>query len=261
MTEVTFPPLTTGQEQSWLTLLELGRRFSTGWTLVGGQLVHLHCRERGASPTRPTDDGDAVLDVRAHPDILYEFTRALADMGFTAGVPSGLGIQHRWVRDRAVIDVLIPRHLGERAASRPGAGGAPTIATPGAQGALNRTELVIVHVAGQSGKIPRPTLVGAIAGKAAALEITDDPNWKRHVQDLAVLATLIRRTDDFESYTTRDIARVRNAIGRAVIDPSITALIDGAAQGLERLRLALTNLERRRGVIRGSVGYREAVVP
>ena len=130
MIEVHLPPMSTAQTQSWLTLLELGRRFPTDWTLVGGQLVFLHCQERGAVPMRPTDDGDAALDVRARPDILHDFTSELQTMGFRPDQPSSLGLQHRWRRDEAIIDVLIPRHLGERAATRSGAGGAPTIAAP-----------------------------------------------------------------------------------------------------------------------------------
>lgn len=232
------------QTAAWHALIELGRRFPAGWTLVGGQLVHLHCRERGSSPARPTDDGDAALDVRARPDILFDFTDALRDMQFEPETPSGFGVQHRWVSGEAVIDVLIPRHLGTRAANRRGAGGARTIAAPGAQGALDRTELVQVSVAEQTGVVPRPTLVGAIAAKAAALEIDDDPRWTRHVQDLAVLATLIRRPDDFTILSSRDVQRVRNAIGRTVIDPSIIAPIDGAQDGIARLMLALGNAER-----------------
>lgn len=246
MIEVTLPPMSAAQTQSWLTLLELGRRLPTDWTLVGGQLVFLHCQEQGAVPIRPTDDGDAALDVRARPDILHAFTSELQQMGFRADTPSGLGLQHRWRRDEAVIDVLIPRHLGERAAARRGVGGAPTIAAPGAQGALDRTETVRVTVDDQSGLIPRPTLVGAIAAKAAALEIVDDPSWRRHVQDLAVLSTILRRRDDFSSYTGRDIERVRNAIGRAAVDRSIVALIDDAEAGMDRLRLALRTEEERR---------------
>jgi hypothetical protein len=53
MIEVTLPRMSVAQEKSWLALIELGRRVPNGWTLVGGQLVHLHCFERGASPTRP----------------------------------------------------------------------------------------------------------------------------------------------------------------------------------------------------------------
>jgi len=248
MIDVEFPPMSTAQTQSWLTLLELGRRFPSDWTVVGGQLVFLHCQERGAAPARPTDDGDAALDVRARPSILHEFTSALEAMGFVADLPSGLGVQYRWRRDQAVIDVLIPRFLGDRAATRPGAGGAPTLAAPGAQGALDRSELVNAIVDGERGTVPRPTLVGAIAAKAAALEIADDPSWRRHVQDLTVLSTIIRRADDFTVYSTRDIQRVRNAIGRTVLDRSIVSSIDGADEGLSRLRLALAVEERRRGI-------------
>jgi hypothetical protein len=243
MNAVIFPPMSNAQTQAWIALLELGRRFETGWTLVGGQLVHLHCRERGANPSRPTDDGDAALDVRARPQMLLEFTTALTEMGFEAEVPSGFGIQHRWTSNDAVIDVLIPRFLGERAELRAGAGGNPTLAAPGAQGALDRTERVEVVVGDQMGYVPRPTLVGAIAAKAAALEIIDDPYWKRHVQDLTILSTLIRRTDDFSSYSVRDFQRVRNAIGRTVTDRSIIVSIEDGAIGLDRLRLALNRAE------------------
>jgi hypothetical protein len=85
--------------------------------------------------------------------------------------------------------------------------------------------------------------VGAIAAKAAALEIIDDPYWKRHVQDLTILSTLIRRTDDFSSYSVRDFQRVRNAIGRTVTDRSIIVSIEDGASGLDRLRLALNRAE------------------
>lgn len=243
MNGIVFPPMSNAQTQAWHALLELGRRFESGWTLVGGQLVHLHCRERGANPSRPTDDGDAALDVRARPHMLMEFTTALTEMGFEAEEPSGFGIQHRWISSDAVIDVLIPRHLGERAESRAGAGGNPTLAAPGAQGALDRTERVEVVVGDQRGYVPRPTLVGAIAAKAAALEIIDDPQWRRHVQDLTILSTLIRRTDDFSTYSSRDFQRVRNAIGRTVADRSIIVSIEDGPSGLDRLRLALHRAE------------------
>jgi hypothetical protein len=42
-------------------------------------MVQLWCWEREVEPVRPTDDGDAVLDIRAHPDIMIQFTQALVD--------------------------------------------------------------------------------------------------------------------------------------------------------------------------------------
>src|SRR5690625_20624 len=83
------PAMAPAQEEGWLALLELHERKPTGWTLVGGQMVHLHCAERGTVPARPTDDADTVLDVRAEPKVLYEFTKVLTAMGFDAyGVPA-----------------------------------------------------------------------------------------------------------------------------------------------------------------------------
>jgi len=234
------------QEAAWHALIEVGERLPEGWTLVGGQLIHLHCVERGALSPRPTDDGDAGLDVRARPEILAEFTGVLNDIGFVPDTATWRGHQHRWTRGDAAIDVLIPRFLGERAEARRGVGGGTTLAAPGTQGALNRTEMVRVTVAGVTGTVPRPTLPGAIAAKAAALEIADDPRWPRHVQDLAILSTLIRRDDSFDDYTSREMARVGNAIGRTVVDPSIVAAIEGATDGLAQLRRVLNNVERRR---------------
>src|SRR5699024_12393267 len=49
-----------------LGLLDLSERISVGWTLVGGQLIHLHSVERGQAPVRPTTDLDTVLDIRGH---------------------------------------------------------------------------------------------------------------------------------------------------------------------------------------------------
>lgn len=70
-----------GQQSAWRALLEIYDRLSGGWYLVGGQLVHLHCWERGYAPNRPTNDVDAALDVRARPEIILEFTRALTEIG------------------------------------------------------------------------------------------------------------------------------------------------------------------------------------
>lgn len=72
------------------------------------------------------------------PNMLTIFTGALRDMGFTPDI-SGDGIQHGWRRDLAQMDVLLPDGIGERAAHRPGAGGAPTISSPGTTQALNRS--------------------------------------------------------------------------------------------------------------------------
>ena len=62
---IVLPPMPPEQTASWMGLLDLHERLADGWTLIGGQLVHLHCAERGQFPVRPTNDADTVIDVRA----------------------------------------------------------------------------------------------------------------------------------------------------------------------------------------------------
>lgn len=126
-------------------------------------MVHLYCQERGLSPSRPTNDGDVVLDVRAQPNVLRDFTGALAAVGFTSAGVSPEGHQHRWVRDRASIDLLIPQGLGRAAGSRTGITGGTTLATPGAQQAIKRSEPVTVQVEEAVAAIRRPNMLGALS--------------------------------------------------------------------------------------------------
>lgn len=234
------PTMTGPQERSWHALLDLHERRPTGWTLVGGQMVHLHCAERGASPVRPTDDADTVLDVRAEPYAHMQVTTTLRELGFTPAVETWNGHQHRWAReDDAVVDVLIPRHLGERAAKRKGAGGGTTLETPGAQQALDRTEDVEVVVGGRTGSVRRPNLLGALVAKAAAHTVSLDTRRARHVTDFAVLATLVRPDDELHTARARDRQYLRRMLTVMAEDPRPWAAVAGAADGLERVRLAL----------------------
>lgn len=172
---IVLPAMPPEQTASWLGLLDLCERLSDGWTLIGGQLVHLHCAERGQFPVRPTNDADTVIDVRAEPTMLATFTGLLTELGFTSAGISAEGLQHRWVRGDASIDVLLPDGVGERASLRRGATGSPTLPTAGGTQALQRSETVAVSVSGRAGFVRRPRLVGALVGKAAALSNAGDP--------------------------------------------------------------------------------------
>ena len=238
---IILPEMMPGQEQSWLALLEASARLDhQGWCLVGGQMVHLHCYERGSRPNRATNDGDVALDVRGDPNALMSFTSILKDMGFTADGTTIEGHQHRWIRDAAKIDVLIPAGVGMTAASRAGAAGGTTLQSPGLQQALDRAEIVEVQVAGTVGRLPRPNLVGAIVVKAAAYTVTNDSARQRHLLDLAVLATLITARDHLRhTLGPRDRSHLRKAL--AAMDqlrPSWTG-IEGSEEGFVRLRAAV----------------------
>lgn len=245
MMTVVLTGLTERQRQSWIGLLDVAADFPDGWCLVGGQMVHLYCQERGLSPSRPTNDGDVVLDVRAQPNVLRDFTGALAAVGFTSAGVSPEGHQHRWVRDKASIDVLIPRSLGGAADSKKGITGGSTLATPGAQQAINRSELVTVQVDDAVGTIRRPNMVGALVAKAAAFSVPSDPAKERHLTDFATLAAMARGSDRIgQQLTARD---------RHYLIPMLTALdnsrrlwtsIEGAERGVVALAAITTTISK-----------------
>jgi hypothetical protein len=199
-------------------------------------MVQLTCLERGFAPNRPTDDGDVALDVRARPTILKDFTEALTSIGFEADGTSPEGHQHRWVRNEAAIDVLLPRGVGARAAARTGAGGRTTLESPGAQQALDRAEGVPVEIGSETGTIRRPNLLGALVSKAAAYGVPTDPDRERHLVDFAVLATMIERSDRIAEWlTTRDRGYIQPVLVTLADKRYIWATIQGAERGLELL--------------------------
>ena len=209
---IQLPPLASPVDELWHVLLDLGESLDMPWTLIGGQMVLLHVLEHGQVPPQVSQDGDVVADIRAVTDALARVVAALEKAGFDLESMSTDGLAHRYVRPAdprpVVIDVLAPEGLGERAVlttSPPGR----TIEVPGGTQALNRTERVTVVHEGRSGTLPRPTLLAAIVGKAAATAL---PTPERHYRDLALLCALV--DDPFalaEQLTTKDRQRVRNA--------------------------------------------------
>lgn len=239
---VVMPAMRQSQRAGWHALFDVHDAHPTGWTLVGGQMVHLWCAEREARPTRPTDDLDAVLDVRGepgNPGVLMTFTTVLDRLGFAPSGTSPNGHQHRWVRDGAQIDVLIPRAVGERATTRKGAGGGTTLETPGAQQALNRTEAIEVTVGGRTGWMRRPNLLGALVAKAAAYTVTLDTGRARHISDFLVLTTLIEPGDEVGAASRRDRAYLDGMLGVVANDRRSLLTVEGAQEGIYTLRLAL----------------------
>ncbi len=238
------PPMTAAQEQAWLTLFQLTACLGRSWCLVGGQMVHLYCAERGFTPNRPTEDADAVLDIRAQPNILAQFTQALIDLGWATAGESPDGHQHRWAKpvahvateSSAQIDVLIPTNVGARAAGRRGATAGTTVQTPGGQQALDRAELVTVDVAGTVGEVPRPNLAGALVIKAAAYRNRLDQHRDRHLTDFSVLAAMVQRSDNLPTtLRRRDLDHLRPALTDLRRRPELTAAVPGADRGMDVL--------------------------
>lgn len=114
---------------------------------------------------------------------------------------------------------------------------------PGVQQALDRSEIVEVNLDGRIAKINRPSLIGALIGKAAALEILVDNGRSSHLEDFAVLALLVGVGDIPPAGEMRklDISRLQNAIGvLRTRNTVIVQTIDGAEEGLARIVSRLT---------------------
>lgn len=190
-------------------------------------------------PVRPTDDADAVIDVRTAPRILRTFTRTLSELDFRPGGISAQGRQHRWRRGQASIDVLLPDGIGERASRGRGVTGSPTLPTAGGTQALRRSETVAVNVDGREGFVCRPNLVGALVVKAAAHNNAGDIDPRRHRRDFVVLASLLTATD----FASEDVNRVDRRRLRVIIaaireDRELLLEMPDATRSINRLSIA-----------------------
>jgi hypothetical protein len=150
------------------------------------------------------------------------------------------GHQQRWIRGAARIDLVIASGVGERSRRRQGVTGGSVPEAPGAQGALDRAERVEVSVGDLEGAVWRPSLLGAIAMKAAAYVQPAGRDRARHLTDVAVLATLLEPSDvrGFAA-SSRETARIASVLGAVAKEPSLVSSVTGAREGLERLKLGL----------------------
>ncbi|GGE78491.1 MULTISPECIES: hypothetical protein [Nesterenkonia] len=236
------PATTSKQEKSWGVVFDLQKRHPEGWTLIGGQMVHLHCAERGVFPTRSTDDADAVLDVRSRPNIHFELTTVLKEFGMRIDRTSRNERQHRWINDEgAQVDVLIPTNLGDHASGKKGAGGSPTIQSPGGQQAINRSEVVEMTVGSRTGFVPRPNMLGALVSKAAAYTSTVDDRRERHIEDFAALASVMRRSDRVHEASSNDRRYLAKMLAGMAKRSALWGHVEGAEEGVDMIRSILEN--------------------
>ncbi len=220
---VRLPPLVGGQAESWRALIEIAPQLGRHWLLSGGQMVFLHEVERESTDVRPTNDIDLVVDLRIDPAALGHTHTVLTRAGFSQDPPSPEGVAHRYRRGEATIDVLAPDHMGARTTLALGSG--RTIEAPCTSQAFGRVSLVQVEVDNNTaGVVRRPTLVGAVLGKATAVaEIVSMSSAERakHVRDVDALARLLGPADRAgASLTTKE----RSTLVRIAEHPDLSPL-------------------------------------
>lgn len=202
------PTLPGHADELWDVLIELTELRPGEWTLIGGQMVFLHALEHGETPPRVSTDLDVLVNERVVSGGTAQFVADLVSQGFEMDGASPTGIAHRYQRGGVSIDVLAPEGIGIRAdltTTPPNR----TISVPGGTQALERTHLLPVKTGDRQGLVPRPSLLGAVIAKAAAVAVDDEPQAQR--QDLTFLLALVDDPMGFAAdLTPKDRQRIRS---------------------------------------------------
>ena len=146
------------------------------WLLIGGLMVHAHAELAGVPYTRPTDDADLVVELRA---VSYAGAAdRLASLGYRLREPLDLRSPlHRYVREDEVVDLMAPEGATVRYRLR------QVLTVPGSRSALNRA---IDYALPSGTRIRIPDVASALSLKGAALH-TPGATRERHAQDAVTL--------------------------------------------------------------------------
>ena len=234
---VRLPTLPGHDDLLWATLVELTDLRPGEWTLIGGQMVFLHALEHGVEPPRVSTDLDVLVNARVIAGGVREFVLAIEAVGFELVGISPEGLAHRYLRGGVSVDVLAPEGLGPRTDLRTTPPGR-TLQVPAGTQALDRTELVPVVFGDHQGLVPRPSLLGAMVGKAVAVDVDDVPDAQR--QDLALLLSLVDDPIELaDQLTKKDRQRLRARSEMAATDQRAWASLasDAADRGRAALRI------------------------
>jgi predicted nucleotidyltransferase len=173
----------------WGTTLEVATLFGDWpWVLIGAQMIIVLELEHGRPSGRTTGDVDAVVDVR----LVAGVTRLAAEELRRAGFEPSAEHPHRFVRDRDLVDLLAPDHLGPRTdlTTIPPL---TTMGIPGGSRALDTRRAVAVEIVGiGTADLPIPSVAGALVTKVHAYEAR---RTDRDLEDLVRLLGLVEDVD------------------------------------------------------------------
>lgn len=126
------------------------------------------------------------------------------------------------MRSGVKFDLLIPEGLGHRFSNVTTVTGARTVQVPGGTQEIDWAQIVAIHLPDRLGHGIRPSLLGVLVGKAAALEIIFDPYRERHLTNFASLASFISDPRGMRSLVTkRDSERVSRMVWSIDETPNI----------------------------------------
>jgi hypothetical protein len=225
----------------WATLHEVCELFEDlEWVLVGGLMVKVLEAEHGRVMPVTTVDIDAIIDVRAmlRDQGTREAVRRLKTAGFIPFEPDRETV-YRFIRDRDIVDVLVPDGLGDRVdiVTEPPA---TTFRTAGGSRALRHRRTMFVRSDGGTFSVPVPDLGGALVIKARAAAGATISRSK-HERDLARLLALVEHPYEMrETLTAKERRYLRRH--RALTEPGHHAwseLPADAAAGAQTLEIII----------------------
>jgi hypothetical protein len=191
VTSIVVRPVADEDAAVWRLTQEVAGMFADlPWVLIGGMMVRVLEIEHGVQTPWLTGDVDTVLDTRMVSTATEE---AATRLGAAAFLPQRYdeNLTYRLIRDRDIVDVLAPDHLGRRA-KRTTVAPDETLEALGARQALNRRRTVTIDAGNGPFELPCPSLTGALVIKARVADrVQGRRSQDKHERDLARLLALV----------------------------------------------------------------------
>ena len=175
----------------WNTVIEIAERINPErWLLVGGLMVQAHAMIAGRY-VRATTDIDMLIDVMADTKNIHAVIRGLESLGFELKEPGLRGTAfHRMVKGELIVDLLVSDHLPSNKRKLSVVNRWPMLEVSGGAQAVERKSQLNIVSDDASVSVMIPDLLGSLIMKAAA-SISDTRDAERHLQDVALLSSLV----------------------------------------------------------------------
>ena len=176
----------------WDTVVKIAGRINPEkWVLVGGLMVQAHAMVAGKN-VRATRDIDMLIDVMADTKNIHTVIRGLESLGFELIEPGLRGTAfHRMMKGELIVDLLVSDHLPSEKRRLSVVNRWPMLEVSGGAQAVERKSQLSIVSDNVSVSVVIPDLLGSLILKAAA-SISDTRDAERHLQDVALLSSLIK---------------------------------------------------------------------
>ncbi|BDR55194.1 hypothetical protein KIMH_13050 [Bombiscardovia apis] len=186
----------------------------SAWLLAGGLMVDVHAKLAGLE-SRPTTDADFLIDIVSECNSATRLQRVLEKEGFQLQPGTFTSYTTRMVapENGSTVDLLVADHLPknlQRYAKFAGDSN-PVLPMPGGAQALQRRMEVVLRDHQRQVTIFVPNVLGALILKGAAWQNDHLGHQGRHLQDAALLASIIEDPDREaqEHFSRNDRRRLR----------------------------------------------------